>query len=125
MCELLPIPGTEGLHTEDRPIEGVAYGLRKLPSQRFSPKFSTPLLQIRRGYRARWNDLAITVETDSDGWALRIQDSAQKDLYSAHRVGPQAAQVAAAEYAIFRTLGPASPMTPDRLAQELNWQAYW
>jgi len=91
----------------------------------FPLKTSTPLLQIRHGYRTRWNNLAITVETDSDGWALRIQDSAQKELYTAHRIGPQAAQVAAAEYARFRTLGPASPMTADRLAKELNWQAYW
>jgi len=91
----------------------------------FPPKTAAPLFQIRCGYRARWNDLAFTVETDSDGWALRIQDSAQKDLYTAHRIGPQAAQVAAAEYAIFRTLGPASPLTADRLAKELTWQAYW
>jgi hypothetical protein len=91
----------------------------------FPPKAPAPLFQIRRGYRARWNDLAFTVETDSAGWTLRIQDSAQKELYTAHRVGPQAAQVAAAEYAIIRTLGPASAMTADRLAKELNWQAYW
>jgi len=32
--------------------------------------------------------------------------------------------VAAAEYAIFRVLGPASALNADRLARELNWQAY-
>jgi hypothetical protein len=89
------------------------------------PKTPAALFQIRRGYRARWNELALTVETDSDGWALHIQDSARKDLYTAHRMGPQSAQVAAAEYAIFRTLGPESAVTADRLAKELNWQAYW
>jgi hypothetical protein len=85
-----------------------------------------PLLQIHRGYRARWNDLAFSVETDPNGWALQIQDSACKTtLYRAHRVGPQAAQLAAAEYAIFNVLGPSSPLRADRLAKELNWQAYW
>jgi len=84
------------------------------------------LFQIRRGFRARWNNLAFTVETDSSGWALRIQDSTHREtLYTAHRVGPQAAQLAAAEYAIFRVLGPASALNADRLVKELNWQAYW
>ena len=91
----------------------------------FPAKTPAPLLQIRHGYRTRWNDLAITVESDSDGWSLRIQDAGQKDLYTARRMGSQAAQVAGAEYAIFRTLGPASPLTADRLAKELTWQAYW
>jgi hypothetical protein len=85
----------------------------------------TPLLQIRHGYRARWNDLAFTVERDASGWTLRILDSSKRELYAAHRIGPQAAQVAAAEYAIFRVLGPASAIQADRLARELNWQAYW
>ena len=84
-----------------------------------------PLFQIRQGYQARWNGLAFTVESDSSGWALRILDSSRRELYTAHRIGPQAAQVAAAEYAIFRVLGPASAMNADRLAKELNWQAYW
>ena len=83
------------------------------------------LFQIRRGYQAHWNDLAFTVETDSSGWALHIQDSVKREtLYSAHRMGSQAAQVAAAEYAICRVLGPASALNADRLAKELNWQAY-
>jgi hypothetical protein len=89
------------------------------------PRMPAPLFQIRRGYQARWNDLAMTVESDSRGWALRILDAAKTELYTAHRIGPQAAQVAAAEYAIFRVLGPASAMNADRLARELNWQAYW
>jgi len=56
---------------------------------------------------------------------LRVLDSAKRELYAAHRVGPQAAQVAAAEYAIFRVLGPASALNAGRLAAELDWQAYW
>ena len=84
-----------------------------------------PLLQIRQGYRACWNDLAFQVESDASGWALRILDSSRKELYAAHRIGRQAAQVAAAEYAIFQTLGPDSAMKADRLARELHWQAYW
>lgn len=84
-----------------------------------------PLLQIRQGYQARWNGLAFTVESGSRGWALRVLDSSKHELYAAHRMGPQAAQVAATEYAIFRVLGPASPVLADRLARELNWQPYW
>lgn len=83
------------------------------------------LFQIRRGYRARWNDLAFTVESDSGDWMLSIQDSVRETLYTAHRAGPRAAQVAAAEFAIFRVLGPASAMSADRLASELKWQEYW
>jgi hypothetical protein len=89
------------------------------------PRTAAPLFEIRRGYQARWNDLAMKVESDPEGWALHILDSTQKELYTAHRMGPQAAQVAAAEYAIFSVLGPASAMNADRLARELNWQAYW
>jgi hypothetical protein len=84
-----------------------------------------PLFQIRHGYRARWNDLAFSVETDCNGWALQIQDFAHNEtLYTAHRVGSQAAQLAAAEYAIFRVLGPSSLMNADRLVKELVWQSY-
>ena len=85
-----------------------------------------PLLQIRRGYRARWNDLAFSVETDSSQWTLRVQDTGKgQTLYTAYRGGATAAQVAAAEFGIFRVLGPASTLRPDRLARELKWQEYW
>jgi|SRR5580692_3373689 hypothetical protein len=86
---------------------------------------TAPLLRIRQGYRARWNDLALLVESDSQGWALHVQDSALHNLYTAYRVGPEAAQVAAAEYAISRTSGFANSINANRLARELNWQAYW
>ena len=85
-----------------------------------------PLFQIRRGYRARWNDLAFSVESDSDQWTLRVEDSGHsRTLYIAHRGGARAAQLAAAEFAIFRVLGPCSSESPARLARELKWQEYW
>jgi hypothetical protein len=87
---------------------------------------AAPLLQIRHGYRARWNRLAFAVETDSDQWTLRVQDAVGSEtLYTAHRSGAHAAQVAAAEFAIFRELGFDSRVSPDRLAGELKWQEYW
>ena len=92
-----------------------------------APAFTpAPLLQIHRGYRARWNDLAFSVETDSGDWTLRVQDAREREtLYTAHRVGARAAQLAAAEFAIFRVLGPASRVSPDQLASELKWQEHW
>jgi len=89
-------------------------------------KSPVPLFQIRRGYRAQWNDLAFSVETESGDWTLRVQNTAKREtLYTAHRGQARAAQIAAAEYAIFRALGPASTMTPERLATQLSWQEYW
>ena len=92
-----------------------------IPSQ--SP---ATLFQIRHGYRARWNDLAFSVESTSGDWTLQVQDSGKREtLYTAHRGEAHAAQVAAADFAIFRVLGPASRVSPDRLAEELKWQEYW
>ena len=88
------------------------------------PQTPAPLFQIRRGYRARWSNLAFSVETGSGDWTLRVQDAANETLYTAHRGGSRAAQVAAAEFAIFRVLGPQSRVSPDRLAQELTWQSF-
>jgi len=85
-----------------------------------------PLFQIRHGYRAHWSELAFSVESDSGDWTLRVQDPARREtIYTAHRGGARAAQVAAAEFAIFRVLGPESRVNPDRLAKELSWQEYW
>ena len=84
------------------------------------------LVRIREGYRTRWNNLVFTAETDSFQWTLRVQDSLETEtFYLAHRGGLRAAQIAAAEYAIFRVLGTESRISPDRLAQELTWQPYW
>jgi hypothetical protein len=60
------------------------------------------------------------------GSCIRVQDSARREtLYTAHRGGARAAQLAAAEFAIFRVLDPESRVSPDRLAKELKWQEYW
>jgi len=84
------------------------------------------LVQIREGYRTRWNDLTFTAEADSSQWTLRVQDSRQTEtFYTAYRGGLRAAQTAAAEYAIFRVLGAENRVSPARLAQELTWQPYW
>jgi sulfur transfer protein SufE len=70
--------------------------------------------------------MAFAVETDSDQWTLRVRDVVGSEtLYTAHRSGARAAQIAAAEFAIFRELGLDSRVTPDRLAGELKWQEYW
>lgn len=84
------------------------------------------LFQIRQGFRAQWHDLALSIETTTGDWTLRVQDSgANRTLYTAHRGGARAAQRAAAEFAIFRELGPESRVSPDRLVSQLSWQAYW
>ena len=84
------------------------------------------LVQIHRGYRAQWNNLALSVETDSSQWTLRVQDGARNEmLYTAFRSGIRAAQLAAAEFAILRVQGFDSRMVPDRLASELDWKEYW
>jgi hypothetical protein len=90
------------------------------------PSPTPELFQIRHGYRTRWNDLAFSVENNCGDWTLRVQDPARSaTLYTAHRGGVRAAQVAALEFAIFFVLGAASRVSPDRLNQELAWQEYW
>lgn len=83
------------------------------------------LFQIRRGYRTEWNGLAISVEHDSSDWMLRVEDSGKSEtLYTARRLQVSDAQMAAADFAIFRVLGGNSEVTPDRLAKAWNWQEY-
>ena len=91
------------------------------------PSATAPeLFQIRHGYRTRWNDLAFSVENNSGDWTLRVQDPVRSaTLYTAHRGGARAAQLAAVEFAIVFVLGAASRVRPDRLNQELTWQEYW
>jgi len=84
-----------------------------------------PLHQIRQSFRARWSDLVCTVEADSSQWTLRVQDAGDHILYTAYRGGRRAAQVAAAEFAAFRVLGPANRVNPERLAMEFSWQQSW
>lgn len=79
------------------------------------------LCHIREGYRAQFRDLTLDVESDTSQWTLRIQDSAGAGiLYTAHRSGAQAARLAAAEFAAFR-----SHVSPEQLAGQLKWQHYW
>jgi len=82
------------------------------------------LFQIRQGYRASWRDLSLSVESGSQQWTVRVHD-ARTDLYTAHRSSARAAQAAGMEYAIFRVLGPAAGESPERLAQQVNWNQYW
>ena len=84
------------------------------------------LVQIRTGYRARWNDLTLSVEAGASQCAITVQGPRKAEtLYTAYRSGMHAARVAAAEFAIFRQLGFESRLTPDRLEQELSWEPYW
>jgi len=82
--------------------------------------------QIRRGFHARWRDLAFFVEGETARWTLRVhraEDS--RPLYTAERCGIGAARAAAVEFGIFRELGPASAVNASQLASELRWQEYW
>jgi hypothetical protein len=84
------------------------------------------LFQIRRGYRAQWNNLTLPVENQSGDWTLCIRDSARGEtLYTAQRSGVGAAQVAAVEFAACHELGPMSPVNARSLAGELKRQEYW
>jgi len=87
---------------------------------------SEALCQIRRGYQARWRDLAFFVEGGAHQWTLRVDRVPDhQPLYRGERSGVRAARVAAVEFGIFRELGPDSALIPAQLANELNWQEYW
>lgn len=84
------------------------------------------LIQIKRGYRARWQDLALSVEIDSDQWTVRVEDATRHEtMHTAHRGSAHAARIAAAEFALFRTAASGMEETPERLARNLAWQEYW
>ena len=81
---------------------------------------AAPLFQIKHGYRARWNAIDFSVESESDQWTLRVENSISKEmLYEAHRGGPRAAQSAAVDFASFRLV------SGGQTGPELKWQAYW
>jgi hypothetical protein len=83
------------------------------------------LVQIRTGFAAEWNQLGFSVESGAGEWTLRVEDTASHCiLYAAQRAAASAARIAAAEYAIFRVLGPAGTVTPERLADTLPWRQY-
>jgi hypothetical protein len=84
------------------------------------------LVQIRQGFRARWNELTLLVESEDRQWTLRVQDAgSDRVLYTAGRSNRTAAQTAGMEFAMFRGAAAALHATPEALAQGLQWQAYW
>lgn len=87
---------------------------------------ASPLIQIRRGYRTRWQDLDLSVEVDSDQWTVRVQDvSGSQTMHTAHRSSAAAARIAAAEFALFRVSGATAWARPETLAKSLEWHEYW
>ncbi|PWU03303.1 MAG: hypothetical protein C5B51_19150 [Terriglobia bacterium] len=84
------------------------------------------LFQIRRGYRANWNDLRFSVELDAEQWTLRVQGcSEERVLYSGRRGSLGAAKTAAAEFALFRQGGIGYCQSPEALAGRIEWKEYW
>lgn len=89
------------------------------------PPLEPSLFQIREEYQTEWNHLTLSVRSDSGEWTLQVQDTQRSEiLYKAQRIGVRAAQVAAAEFAIFRVLGVDSRVSPAQLANDLMWQRY-
>jgi hypothetical protein len=84
------------------------------------------LFQIRRGYRARWNRLLFTVESENGQWNLRVQESGKEPaLYAGQRSNLSAAKTAAAEFALFQPPGTTNAESPEKLAKQLEWKEYW
>jgi len=84
------------------------------------------LIQIRRGYRARWQNLDLSVEVDSDQWTVRVQDVTRtRTMHTAHRSSAASARIAAAEFAMFRACGAVGWKAPEALANTLEWHEYW
>jgi hypothetical protein len=91
------------------------------------PSAAAPtLVQIRRGYRARWQDLYLSVEVDSDQWTARVQDATRsRTIHTAHRSSAASARVAAVEFALFSASGTTGWDRPETLAKTLEWHEYW
>jgi hypothetical protein len=86
----------------------------------------SPLIQIRSVYRTEWENLAFSVESGCDEWTLRVEETGTRNvLYTAHRGGAAAAQLAAAEFGISRVLGFASRVSPQQLAGNLSWRVHY
>jgi hypothetical protein len=84
------------------------------------------LVQIRRGYTAACFDLRLSVETDAAGWQARVLDGSDgRTVYSAQRCSLGAAKLAATEFAAFRTDVDGQRPSPEAVAQQLSWSAYW
>jgi hypothetical protein len=71
---------------------------------------SEPLVQLHRRLTATSAGLRLTVQTAAAGWVARVSDAQEIELYSAYRCNSTAAQIAAAEFAAFRT-GCAGPIS--------------
>ena len=113
-------------HAANPAAPGTCMG--KLCGTAASPRAAAPaLIQIKRGYRARWQDLDLSIEVESDQWTARVQDRTRtRTMHTAHRGTATAARVAAAEFAIFRFADEERAReTPERLAGSLEWQEYW
>ena len=83
------------------------------------------LIQIRRGYRARWQGLDLSVEVDTGQWTVRVQDvTRSRTLHTAHRSSAAAARIAAAEFAMF-VAGTSGWEMPEALAKSFEWHEYW
>jgi hypothetical protein len=86
----------------------------------------SPLTQIKKRYAVHWNDMALSVENDSDCWTVRVQALADvRTLYKAHRSTVDAAKVAGIEFAMFRLGGATLTGSPERLADTLAWKERW
>jgi len=127
MREPLPLPDTQRAGPENRAVEGLSMSACGTCQRTVAP-FGVPsrLFEIRRGYQAEWNGLKFLVESDSNDWTLCVQDfENHRTLYTARRAQARAAKLMAAEFAVFRVFGGDSPVSPDRLANDLQWQEYW
>ena len=84
------------------------------------------LVQIRQGFRATWNDLTLSVESEDRQWTLQVRGAdGRRVLYTAGRANRAAAQAAGLEFAMMCEPAAASDASPEALARGLAWQAYW
>jgi hypothetical protein len=89
-----------------------------------APQPPAPLVQIRQGYRAEWQDFSLAVESGAGQWTVRVEESG-RNLYEGLRSNAGAARIAALEFALFRAPNAAYRKTAERLAEELAWRQYW
>ena len=84
------------------------------------------LVQIRQGFRATWNDLTLSVESEDRQWTLQVRGAdGRRVLYTAGRSNRAAAQAAGLEFVLWSGPAPAPHASPEALARGLEWQAYW
>ena len=82
---------------------------------RLNPPSPRVLFQIRETFRAKWQHLTFSIESDGSQWTLHVQDLAHpKPFYTAHRSSAHLARLAAADFAAFQGS-----------TTELTWQPSW